>query len=139
MCVKSITDARGMAPRIDLRLTPDPAAPAQARRSVDRVAADLDAEAVDTLRLLVSELVTNSVRHASLDRTQWIDLCLETRPEAVRVSVTDPGVGFDRPPDVPSPGDPSGWGLYLVEQMADRWGVDRNGVTEVWFELELAV
>lgn len=125
-----------MAPRLDLRLPPDDQAPAAARRSLQRVAGDLEAEALETLRLLVSELVTNSVRHARLDRTQAIELCVESHPRAIRVSVSDPGVGFDAPGGPPRPGAPSGWGLYLVEQMADRWGVDRDGVTQVWFEIE---
>ncbi len=126
-----------MSPRLDLRLPPDAHAPAEARRSIERVA-DVDGDALEVLRLLVSELVTNSVRHARLDSTQWIDLCVETTPRSVRVAVTDPGVGFDRPPIAPNPGDPSGWGLYLLEQMADRWGVDRAGGTQVWFEIERA-
>lgn len=127
-----------MTPRVDLRLAPDPEAPAHARRSVEDVADGLDQEALETLRLLVSELVTNSVRHARLERTQWIDLCLEAYDHTVRVSVTDPGVGFNPPVATPRPGEPSGWGLYLVEQMADRWGIDRDGTTQVWFELERA-
>jgi anti-sigma regulatory factor (Ser/Thr protein kinase) len=125
-----------MAPRLDLRLSPDAHAPAEARRSLQRVAGDLDDDALETLRLLVSELVSNSVRHARLDRTQAIELCVESQPRAIRVSVSDPGVGFDTPAGPPRPGAPSGWGLYLVEQMADRWGVDRNGITQVWFEIE---
>ena len=125
-----------MAPRLDLRLPPDDNAPAQARRSLERVVDSLDQDARETLRLLVSELVTNSVRHANLDSGQWIDLCVEANPRAIRVSVSDPGVGFDTPADPPRPGAPSGWGLYLVEQMADRWGVSRDDETRVWFEIE---
>ena len=124
-----------MAPRVDLRLPPTAAAPAEARRSVDDVAPDLDDDAAEILRLLVSELVTNSVRHARLEQSQWIELCVEATPESVRVSVSDPGVGFDRPAGPPRPGEPSGWGLYLVEQMADRWGVVRDPSTQVWFEI----
>jgi anti-sigma regulatory factor (Ser/Thr protein kinase) len=125
-----------MGPRLDLKLPPDAQAPAEARRSLQRVAGELDDDALETLRLLVSELVTNSVRHAHLDRTQAIHLCVESNPHAVRVSVSDPGVGFSAPEGPPRPGAPSGWGLYLVEQMADRWGVDRDGATQVWFEIE---
>jgi anti-sigma regulatory factor (Ser/Thr protein kinase) len=102
---------------------------------VDEVASGLHPEARETLQLLVSELVTNSVRHGRLGEMQWIDLCLEATPRSVRVSVKDPGVGFDWPVGPPRPGDPSGWGLYLVEQMADRWGVTRNDETQVWFEI----
>lgn len=128
--------ARPMAAQLDVHLPPEPHAPAEARRSIEQVAGDLDQEAMEVLRLLVSELVTNSVRHARLDRSESITLRVESTPRSVRVSVTDPGVGFERPVDGPRPGDPSGWGLYLVEQMADRWGVDRHDRTQVWFEIE---
>jgi hypothetical protein len=30
-----------------------------------------------------------------------------------------------------------GWGLFLVEKLADRWGVARNSLTRVWFEIDL--
>ncbi|MGH2686238.1 MAG: ATP-binding protein [Actinomycetota bacterium] len=79
------------------------------------------------------------MRHGHLGELQWIDLCVESTPRAVRVSVSDPGVGFDWPAGPPRPGNPSGWGLYLVEQMADRWGVSRNDETQVWFEIERRV
>jgi len=36
----------------------------------------------------------------------------------------------------PHPSRQSGWGLFLVDRMADRWGVDRSEGTRVWFELE---
>ena len=124
------------APRVELRLPPDARAPATARRSVEGVVLDLDPEARETVQLLVSELVTNSVRHGRLSLTEWIDLCVETTPRAVRVSVSDPGVGFRRPDAPPRPGEPSGWGLYLLEQMSDRWGVKTNHRTVVWFEIE---
>ena len=100
------------------------------------MAADLKAEVRETLQLLVTELVTNSIRHGRLGTTQWIDLSVESTPQAVRVSVSDPGVGFSWPAVPPRPGNPSGWGLYLVEQMADRWGVVGNDTTRVWFEIE---
>lgn len=88
------------------------------------------------MRLLVSELVTNSVRHARLEDGGWINVCVEESPRALRVAVTDPGVGFDERPGPPQPGDRSGWGLHLVEQLADRWGVSRDGKMMVWFEID---
>ena len=54
------------------------------------------------------------------------------------MAVADDGPGFD--PDTlrgPSPDNVGGWGLLLVEQLADSWGVDRDGSTFVWFELKL--
>ena len=123
-------------PSFEVRLSPTDRAPAAARKSLDRLHGRLDADGLETMRLLVSELVTNSVRHARLDDGGWIELSIEETPRALRVAVTDPGVGFDERPGPPQPGDPSGWGLHLVEQLADRWGVSRDGQTQVWFEID---
>ena len=125
-----------MRPSFEVQLEPTEHAPAAARRSLDRLDGQLDAAGLETMRLLVSELVTNSVRHARLEDSGWINLSIEENPRALRVAVTDPGVGFDERPGPPQPGDPSGWGLHLVEQLADRWGVSRDGETSVWFEID---
>ena len=127
---------RDMADRLDLRLEPTRTAPAEARRSLERVVGDDDREALETCQLLVSELVTNSVRHAGLEADAWIGLRVEADDRAIRVAVSDPGQGFDQPTGAPAAGSASGWGLYLVEQMADRWGVEQGPDTLVWFELD---
>jgi hypothetical protein len=49
--------------------------------------------------------------------------------------VTDIGPGFQARPRRPDDDPGSGWGLFLVEQLSDRWGVELNGATQVWFEL----
>ena len=48
--------------------------------------------------LLISELVTNSVRHAGLDATQPLQLSVDDSGDTVRVAVRDPGPGFRPPP-----------------------------------------
>ena len=56
----------------------------------------------------------------------------------VRVEVSDPGGGFDDsavPP--PSIFQQSGWGLFLVGEVADDWGVTHDRATVVWFEIDL--
>jgi anti-sigma regulatory factor (Ser/Thr protein kinase) len=98
----------------------------------------LDAAVLDDIRLLVSELVTNAIRHAEGPSGGKVSLDVSIGPRGVRVEVADPGEGFD-----PSPRDdemtrPGGWGLYLVDRIADRWGVMRNRMTRVWFELDAA-
>ena len=86
--------------------------------------------------LLISELVTNSVRHAGLDASQPLQLSVVASGATVRVAVRDPGPGF-RPPAPPSdPGHVGGWGLVLVDQLAETWGVENDGeATVVWCEL----
>ena len=88
------------------------------------------------LRLLVSELVTNSVRHVTGSK-QPVELAVRIGSRMIRVEVRDGGAGFE--PGKPEPrGADGGFGLYLVERMATRWGVDTRDGTRVWFELDLA-
>jgi len=123
-------------PGFEVRLAPTDRAPAAARQCLERLHARLDPDGLETMRLLVSELVTNSVRHARLESSGWINVAVEEKPRALRVAVSDPGIGFDERPGPPQPGGGSGWGLHLVEQLADRWGVSRDGETKVWFEID---
>jgi anti-sigma regulatory factor (Ser/Thr protein kinase) len=54
----------------------------------------------------------------------------------VLTEVTDEGPGFDPAQTGPSGEKDSGWGLFLVERLAHRWGVVQDGgATKVWFEL----
>jgi anti-sigma regulatory factor (Ser/Thr protein kinase) len=88
------------------------------------------------LRLLVSELVTNSVRHVTGSK-QPVELAVRIGSRVIRVEVRDGGSGFE--PGKPEPrGAEGGFGLFLVERMASRWGVDTRDGTRVWFELDLA-
>ena len=86
------------------------------------------------LCLLVTELVANSVKHASGLGTVRLEVTLTD--EVARVEVHDPGPGFD--PNGRTPESPldSQWGLHLVETLTDRWGVDSEPTTRVWFEID---
>jgi signal transduction histidine kinase len=55
---------------------------------------------------------------------------------AVRVAVVDSGPGFAASERPSSPGVDGGFGLFLVDRIADRWGTDGEGATTVWFELD---
>ena len=50
---------------------------------------------------------------------------LETGEQCLRIEVRDPGPGFELVEPAPDPARSSGWGLYLVRELADRWGVER--------------
>jgi anti-sigma regulatory factor (Ser/Thr protein kinase) len=97
----------------------------------------MDTDTADALRLLVSEVVTNCVRHAGLSTKDDIVVTVRPVATAVRVEVVDKGRGFD-PARVPAPQlrETGGWGLYLVAKLADRWGVEQDGTTRVWFEID---
>jgi anti-sigma regulatory factor (Ser/Thr protein kinase) len=118
---------------LSLRLRGGPEAAARARRALSKLRSDIDPPVMETLRLLVTELVSNSVRHA---RSETVVLKVLVGRAAVLTEVTDEGPGFD-PSDAGSPGtNESGWGLFLVERLSHRWGVNQNeDVTRVWFEL----
>lgn len=124
------------------------AATAQSVRAARHAVDDLGwlnerAEAAFNARLLITELVTNSVRHAGLTRTDTVTLDIEPLPGAVRVEVADTGNGFPRPTFSGEPPEgPSGRGIYLVDALADRWGIEHRHDpdaprTIVWFELDL--
>ena len=119
---------------MEITLAPDAEAPAGARRAIEGLRPVVGGRVADEAALLVSELVTNSVRHARLRPDQAIVLRVETEPRCLRVSVLDEGPGFD-PEDVDGPRVDGGLGLWLVDRIADRWGVRRNDDTTVWFEL----
>ena len=99
----------------------------------EALATRLDDDRLADVRLLVSELVTNGVLHGdALDDDETLTLRIATNA-MLHVDVIDHGNGF-------LPGaltrDPiGGWGLRLVEALADRWGVTREGSTRVWFEM----
>ena len=113
-----------------------PEAAAEARHALDGLAEQVPDGRIPDVRLLVSELVTNAVRHANLDTGDVIELVIELADAALRVEVRDPGGGFVPSAPSPDPARPSGWGLYLVAELADRWGVDSEEETLVWFELD---
>jgi anti-sigma regulatory factor (Ser/Thr protein kinase) len=114
-----------------------PATVANARTAIGRALGPaLPAPVANDLRLIVSELVTNVVRHAALDPGQEMELRGDLRQGRVRVEVSDPGEGFD-PAIAPAPDRGSGWGLYILDRLAHRWGVVRNEPNVVWFELEI--
>jgi anti-sigma regulatory factor (Ser/Thr protein kinase) len=100
--------------------------------------ADLDTQLEVSLafdvRLLVSELVTNSVQHASVAAEDSIMLGVKISNDTVHVEVSDDGPGFKPPSAPPSEDADTGWGLFLVEQLADSWGVGEDGKS-VWFEI----
>ncbi len=122
-----------MAGRLELTLPPEPGSVAEARtRVLEALAPHLDDRDVETLRLLVSEVVTNAVRHG--DSGQPVELHASWSDE-VRVEVVDRGEGFTPQPRAGGLEDPGGLGLYLVGRLADRWGVDTSETTRVWFVL----
>jgi anti-sigma regulatory factor (Ser/Thr protein kinase) len=123
-------------PTLRMSLERDRRAPSLARAAVAGFSerAEIPSQELDTLTLLVSELVSNAVLHSDASPTSGIELRARVFSRGVRAEVIDRGSGFSaRPRD---PAQPlGGFGLYLVERQAARWGVDCEDGTRVWFEL----
>ena len=129
--------ARLSETQIDLRLTSNSEAISAARHSLDEFKGLLPPEKLEDVRLVVSELVTNSVRHARLSPEEQISLTVAVSAGSVCGRVCDPGPGFEVPSEPsPRPDLRGGWGLPIIEMISDRWGVERNNHTCVWFELD---
>jgi anti-sigma regulatory factor (Ser/Thr protein kinase) len=121
-----------------LQLTPQPIAARLARHSVRGMLEWAPAEAKDRIELLVSELLTNSVIHASLGGDQTVDVRLTCGGHSIRVEVADPGRPFRAVPVEPRPGTLGHWGFFLVSTLSDRWGVkELDQGKAVWFEIDL--
>jgi anti-anti-sigma factor len=128
-------------PLLEVALARDDQAPAAARDALDPLARELGGVSLDDVRLLISELVTNSVRHAGAAPEDPIVLRVRRTGDGLRVEVADPvrGDGAAPVPRTPGLDGTGGFGLFLVERLADRWGAERGeGSSVVWFELDAA-
>jgi anti-sigma regulatory factor (Ser/Thr protein kinase) len=106
--------------------------------ALDNLDAELDPVLAQDLRLLVTEAVKNSVQHAGVGPDDSIGLRISVRSDTVRIEVTDQGPGFEPDASRPDEDEVSGWGLFLIDQLADRWGVVQDNGTTVWFEVSRA-
>jgi len=107
-----------------------------ARRALVKHDPGLPPTVMEDVSLLVTELVTNAVRHADGASSHPIQFGFRRDNGTIRVEVVDVGTQFATPPR-PTKGDATGgWGLFLVDRVATCWGVSppRAG-TCVWFEL----
>jgi anti-sigma regulatory factor (Ser/Thr protein kinase) len=107
-------------------------APGDARRALRNLCADhVEEHLLVDAELLVSELVTNAIRHG------WgeISLCASVDEDRLLVEVIDEGSGFERDLRRRDYEQLGGWGLDIVDDVSSRWGV-HEGTTHVWFELE---
>ena len=89
----------------------------------------------ETAVLLVSELVTNVLRHAS---TRRLGMALFLAPEgaSLLIEVHD-GDAREPRPRIPGGFDESGFGFVLIEALAGKWGVRQTATGKaVWVELD---
>src|SRR3954452_16352569 len=120
---------------IELSFPAAPAAATAARVEVtERLAARLTDHVLEDVRLLVTELITNALRHGRLQAGDHVSLRASIDDRVVRIEVRDPGNNGDVELRKPGPRG-GGYGLYLVGRLAKRWGVDRRDGTVVWCEI----
>ena len=122
-------------PMATLSLELDPAdvtAPSLARNTL-KDAELVPAQHLPNAVLLVSEIVTNAIRHGPVP-CGVIVMRVQRLPELVRIEIEDQGHGF-RQPDLSTARGIGGIGLKLIESLAERWGIESYPRTTVWFEL----
>ena len=123
--------------RLETTLPACPNAPATARAALTRwLTGHVPEEVLDDARLLASELIANSLRHAELAEEASLRLAVQLREGALRIEVRDPGTSGEVAPREPDCVAGGGFGLHLVELISTRWGVNRTGGTHVWFEVD---
>lgn len=112
-----------------------PQAVGAARRALRRWEGHFEPDMFYDLSLCVSELVTNTV-HQGEPAQEEIELVVRRGTQLARAEVRTPR------PDVavsPSPvATPASWGMFIIDRVADRWGVERGEGTAVWCEIDLA-
>lgn len=123
--------------RLDLDVTPE--APSLARAAITGFSEhrEIGPAQLALLNLLVSEVVTNAVVHARVTPATKIGVAACLTEGLIRVEVTDRGAGFTPVARDPTRSD-GGYGLFLLQQQARRWGVEQRNGTTVWFELARA-
>lgn len=122
--------------KVEVELPAGRDAPARARLLLEELKG-VDEETLADARLVLSELVANSVRHAGLGPDDHIRVEVDEQPDVVRIHVVDPGPGFEPHVTHQRSLRASRWGLFLVDQIASRWGIATKGQTTVWCEIAL--
>ena len=122
-----------MSTSLNVDIPRDARAPGRARRAVEELGSAIDPSVQHDVVLLVSELVTNSVKYGAEGD---LKLLIEApEPTKLRVEVVNEGASFEPVARSRPRTEPGGWGLHLVETLADEWGV-HAGSTHVWFEID---
>jgi anti-sigma regulatory factor (Ser/Thr protein kinase) len=121
---------------ISRRFAAEPRAAPAARRALQALPWEFDPDEYGVAALLTTELIANAVEHAGTGTRGSVRLEAALTEDRVLVAVGDEGSGFVPAPRAPDAPLDSHWGLHLVEELADRWGVTAEPGTTVWFELD---
>jgi anti-sigma regulatory factor (Ser/Thr protein kinase) len=119
----------------ETQLPPTLSAPSLARAQIRGLGTRLPPSMVDDVLLLANELVTNALRHGPAGRPILLRILGGTR---LRIEVGDAGRWHAPPVHMPEPdlGATDGWGLPIVDALADGWGVTTSpDSTVAWAEV----
>ena len=125
--------ARGVAGMSGFAVPGGPRAGATIREAVD---GEVPSAARSQVLVLLTELVNNAVVHGGMGPDGWVQVEIVRSSDHLHVEVRDDGPGFDwRAQPRVEEDDPGGFGLFLIERLATRWGVVRDEAgTAVWFD-----
>lgn len=120
--------------RMEIQLPLEPESAQRARSAIAPLGAHADVSSFDDVRLMVSELVCDALATEPRPADGAITMEAEVSGGLTQVKVRFDGLSLRLPATKPQPAEP-GWGVYLVQTLATRWGARReNGSTHVWFE-----
>jgi anti-sigma regulatory factor (Ser/Thr protein kinase) len=120
-----------------LPYTPSSVAVARRRLTADLVSAGIFDSAVSDAALVVSELLSNAIRHAAPLPGSQVRVTWTLHDDVLRIAVSDAGSGSMPRVTQDSPAAPGGRGLGIVETLSSGWGVFRDhGETTVWAVLD---
>ena len=121
----------------EYRLAHDTTAAAQARAKIEEeLTSALVPDRLNDSLLMVTELVTNAIRHAPSEADGSIVLEIEHEPDVVRIVVRDGGTHMDLDETTFYTQTDGHFGLFVVDELADQWGFSIDGDKGVWFEVE---
>lgn len=112
--------------------------PRAARREIGtRIASIVSTTVGEDVALLLTELVTNAIKHGDMSGDAVVTISGEVTGTSLRIEVMNPGAAFRPRPVTLGSGSAGGRGLYLVDVMSQAWGVrHEDGETSVWFEVD---
>ena len=121
-----------------IRIPGGPRASRDARAALtDQLAGRLDDDRLRDLHLVVSEIVNNSVLHGRVGEDGWIEIDCSCSADQLRIEVRDTGLQGSPEQREPDYDHGGGFGLFLVDALCTRWGVEHDPGLRVWFELGL--
>src|SRR4051794_297123 len=121
---------------LELVLVHGPNAPSAARGAVGGwLTGRVGAVVLDDLLLMISELVTNSVRHAGAGPDDVIRIHVHAVNGRLQLAVEDAGRNGNIARRPSNADDSSGFGLNIVDRLATEWGISHRGGTRVWAEM----